>query len=276
MEPKAPTPAAPIAAIAEEIFATFGSGRQITPFSARPGGLTLDDANLITPLLRQKFIARGETIVGRKIGFTNRTIWPQYGVYAPNWGYMTDRTVRDLAATPQIAVGDFIEPLIEPEIVFGFARAPEVDMDDAALIDCVDWIAHGFEIVQSIFPNWKFAPADTAAANAMHGALLIGRRHAVKPRKAELLRELPAFEIDLYCNGALADRGRASNVLDGPVSALRYLAQVLARDEVNPPLAAGEIVTTGTLTRAMPVKPGETWTTTLRGIPLDGIAVRFN
>ena len=59
------------------------------------------------------------------------------------------------------------------------------------------------------------------------------------------------------------------------MSALRYLIDMLARDEVNPPLAAGEIVTTGTLTRALPVSGGETWTTELRGVALNGIRVRF-
>jgi 2-oxo-3-hexenedioate decarboxylase len=59
------------------------------------------------------------------------------------------------------------------------------------------------------------------------------------------------------------------------VSALRHLIDVLARDQVNPPLAAGEIVTTGTLTRALPVSGGETWTTELIGVGLDGICVRF-
>ena len=264
-----------IAAIADEVFATIGTDKQITPFSARPGGLTMADARRVAPLLRERFIARGETIVGRKIGFTNRTIWPQYGVYAPNWGYMTDRTVRELAVTPVLRLGDYVEPLIEPEIVFGFVSAPQPGMDDAALLDCVGWIAHGFEIVQSIYPGWKFTPPDTAAANAMHGALLIGARHAVAPRKAEWLRELPGFDIDLICNGAVVERGTAANVLEGPVSALRYLATVLAEDPASPPIEAGDIVTTGTLTKAMPVKPGETWRTVLRGVALDGIEIRF-
>ncbi len=268
-------PDATIAAIADEVFATIGTGKQITPFSARPGGLTLENARRVVPLLRDKFIGRGETIVGRKIGFTNRTIWPQYGVSAPNWGYMTDRSVRELATTPVLPLGAYVEPLIEPEIVFGFTSAPDAAMDDAALLDCVGWVAHGFEIVQSIYPGWKFKQPDTAAANAMHGALLIGARHAVAPRKAEWLRELPGFDIELMCDGVVVERGTASNVLEGPVSALRYLATVLAEDKGSPPIEAGDIVTTGTLTKAMPVKPGETWRTALRGVALDGIEIRF-
>jgi 2-oxo-3-hexenedioate decarboxylase len=55
----------------------------------------------------------------------------------------------------------------------------------------------------------------------------------------------------------------------------RRCATWSARDPVNHPVQAGEIITTGTLTRAMPVRAGETWSTTLDGIPLDGITLRF-
>jgi 2-keto-4-pentenoate hydratase len=262
--------------VAGEIFATLGSGRQIAPFSSRPGGLTLDDAYRVLARLGDAFKARGETLVGRKIGFTNRTIWPEYGVYAPIWGFVTDRTVRALAAGATMPLAGLAEPRIEPEIVFGLSRAPAPDMDDAALAGCIDWLAHGFEIVQSLYPDWKFAAADTVACNALHGALLIGERHPFKPRAAEWLRELAAFEIELECDGVLADRGQAANVLGSPFLALRHVVQLLAHDKVNPPLVAGEIVSTGTLTRALPVAPGETWRTRLHGIPVAGIELRFS
>jgi 2-oxo-3-hexenedioate decarboxylase len=149
-------------------------------------------------------------------------------------------------------------------------------MDETALLSCVDWVAHGFEIVQSIFPQWQFSAADTVAANGLHGALLIGPRHKIGLRAAEWQNALTAFEIDLLCDGRVIDRGHSANVLDGPVSALRHLVGLLARDPINPPPAAGEIVTTGTLTRAMPVKSCETWSTALDGIALDAIRLRFD
>jgi 2-oxo-3-hexenedioate decarboxylase len=71
------------------------------------------------------------------------------------------------------------------------------------------------------------------------------------------------------------DRGKAANVLDGPLSALRHLNDLLAADRHNLPLAAGEIVTTGTVTRAFPIAPGETWHTELQGLALPGLTVRF-
>jgi 2-oxo-3-hexenedioate decarboxylase len=40
-------------------------------------------------------------------------------------------------------------------------------------------------------------------------------------------------------------------------------------------LAAGELVSTGTLTDAHPVSPGELWSTELSGLPLPGLTIRF-
>jgi len=262
-----------VEAVAAEAFALLGSGRQVTPFSTRHPGFGLDEAYRVTAAVRAKREARGERPLGRKIGFTNRTIWDEYGVHAPIWGHVYDTTVHGLA-TPFPLAG-LSEPRIEPEIVFGLRSAPGPAMDEAALLACIDWVAHGFEIVQSVFPDWKFAPADTVAAGGLHGALLIGPRHSVGEDGTDWLHCLSRFEIDLARDGTPADHGRAANVLDGPLSALRHLVGLLVHDPVNPPLAAGEIVTTGTLTRAFPVASGETWTTTLTGIPLEGASVSF-
>lgn len=272
------TAAAPadLQAIVDEIFATLGTGRQIAPFASRPPGLALADAYRAAAILNDRREARGEKRLGRKIGFTNRTIWKEYNVYAPVWGYVYDSTVHDLGKTATLPLAGLPEPRIEPEIVFGLAAAPSADMDETALLACVEWVAHGFEIVQSIFPQWKFSPADTVAANGVHGALLIGPRHPIAPRAAQWQETLADFKIDLLCDGRLIERGHSANVLDGPLSALRHLVGLLAQDRLSPPLAAGEIVTTGTLTRAMPVRPGETWSTSLDGIALDGIGLRFD
>ena len=265
-----------VQAIAEEAFAVLGTGRQVAPFSTRFPGFGMDDAYRVTAAVRGMREARGERSLGRKIGFTNRTIWAEYNVHAPIWGYVYDGTVHDLAGLDTgFSLEGLAEPRIEPEIVFGLAHAPRPDMDEHDLLGCIDWVAHGFEIVQSIFPGWAFVAPDTVAAYGLHGALFIGPRHAVASQAAAWQRDLTAFEVALLRNGTPADQGRAANVLDGPVFALRHLVEVLDRDEVNPPLAAGEIITTGTLTRSFPVATGEVWTTELSGIPLEGARLRF-
>jgi 2-keto-4-pentenoate hydratase len=59
-------------AIAAEALAEVDDAREIAPFSAHYPGLTLDDAYRISARLCALRTARGERVIGRKIGFTNR------------------------------------------------------------------------------------------------------------------------------------------------------------------------------------------------------------
>jgi 2-oxo-3-hexenedioate decarboxylase len=262
-------------AVADAAIACLSSQRQIPPFSSGSAGLTLADAYRVIPILRAAFEARGEKIIGRKIGFTNRDMWKVYGVQAPIWGYVTDHTTKDLAHTPVLNVEAFVEPRIEPEIMFGLKATPLPDMNEAALLDCIEWLSLGYEVVQSIYPDWKFTAADTVAANGVHGALLVGHRHAIAPRKREWQQELTTLTVELCCNGKLSQRGAGALVLESPLRALRHLVELLAKDTSNAPISAGEIISTGTLTLAMPVKAGEIWTTKVAGAPLEEITLRF-
>lgn len=260
--------------VAAEILAAFDQRRQIEPFTGRDPTFDIACAYAATALACRMRIDRGEKPIGRKIGFTNRGIWDQYNVNAPVWGYMYEHSVALLDAP--LSLEPFCEPLIEPEIALWLATAPSPDMDERQLLGCVGWIAHGFEVVQSVFPGWKFQVADTVANFGMHGAYRLGPPLAVTDDNRELLFEaLRNFRVTLYRDGSEIDRGSGANVLDGPLTALRHLVDLLARDPDNPPLSAGEIVTTGTLTRAFPVHAGETWSTGMAGIPLAGISFRF-
>jgi 2-oxo-3-hexenedioate decarboxylase len=261
--------------IAREVLAALDERRQLPPLSNREP-ITPDRAYRITAAVRRLREQRGERVVGRKIGFTNESIWPEYGVHAPIWGYVYDTTLHRLAdLSGPFDMAHLVEPRIEPEVMFGLARRPEAGMNERALLSCIDWVAHGFEIVQSLFPGWRFRAADTIAAFGLHGALFLGEPQAVTPENADAwLAHLASFEISLLRGGVEADRGRASNVLGGgPVAALRRLIELLAQDPASPPLGAGEIISTGTLTRAWPMRSGETWSTRLNGVPLDGAAL---
>jgi 2-oxo-3-hexenedioate decarboxylase len=264
-----------IGAIADEVGAALTDHRQVSTFSSRTRGLTVAEAYRVTPLLRAAFESRGEKITGRKIGFTNRELWNIYGVQSPIWGYATSRTTHALAHTPVVSIGDFVEPRLEPEIMFGLKSEPQPDMSESALLDCIEWVSLGYEVVQSIFPNWRFAAADTVAANGLHGAFLVGTRHPIASRKDAWSRQLASFTVELYCDGKLSQRGGGALVLDSPLLALRYLAELTAHDAHNPPLHAGEIISTGTLTLAMPLAKGQTWSTKVSGIPLENTTIQF-
>jgi 2-oxo-3-hexenedioate decarboxylase len=268
----------PVASAAAKILAASDRQRPIAPFTERDEAFSLGDAYRVTAEIRRLRESRGERAVGRKIGFTNTTIWDAYNVAAPIWGYVYDTTLHRLAVLPGSAsLAPFVEPRIEPEIVFGLARAPEPGMDERALLACLAWVAPGFEVVQSLFPGWRFRAPDTVAAFGLHGALFLGEPAAVTPdNEAAWLEALGRFEIQLRREGAVVETGRAANVLrGGPLAALRHLVEVLADDPGSPALAAGEVVTTGTLTDAYPIRAGETWDIRIAGLPLADICLAF-
>jgi 2-oxo-3-hexenedioate decarboxylase len=260
---------------AEELIAALGTPQSIVPFTARDDGFDAARAYEVAARVHAARCARGEQPVGRKIGFTNPVLWDQYGVREPIWGYVYDTTLfRPRGGRAVAAIGGFACAKIEPEIVLHFKAAPPAVRDEAAILDCVDWVAHGFEIVQSPFPDWKFKAADTIAANGLHGTLVVGEQVPVAsiPDCARRLREL---RVALRKGDVVAAEGSGANVLGSPLLAFAHLVEVLARLPQCPPVAAGEVVTTGTLTPALDVAPGETWSTTISGIALPGLTITF-
>lgn len=213
--------------------------------------------------------ARGERPLGFKIGFTNRSIWPIYGVSHPIWAPVWDSTVVRLDGCEATVRADrFVEPRLEPEIVFGMARSP-ASHEPAEVFDCIDWIAHGVEIVQSPFPGWKFSAAEAIAAQSLHGALLIG---PTKPRSGfPDMQALASMSLALDLDGREVARGTADQVLGSPVLALAHLVRELgARGALLP---ADAIITTGTITDAQPLAPGQCWQTRPEGIDLPGLRI---
>ena len=148
---------------------------------------------------------RGERPIGRKIGFTNRTTWPDY---APMWGYVYDRTVHDLAGLGgTFSLAGLAEPRIEPEIGFRLAATPTPGMDERALLGCIDGVAHGFEIVRSNFPGWGFTAPDAVAAFGLHGALLLGPWHPVTRMRRRGSRRCRASPSTCCATGRLLTGG---------------------------------------------------------------------
>jgi 2-oxo-3-hexenedioate decarboxylase len=256
--------------ISREVLALLGTEQQVEPFSRRYPGFDLAEAYKIVARVRDLRSARGDTAVGRKIGFTNRSIWGDLGIAAPIWNYVFDTTVSSApSGAARTGLRGMPEPRIEPEIVLHLASAPLPGMTTDELFDCIDWVAPGFEIVFSIFPGWKFSAADAAAAYGVHGALFIGDKLHLSGARVEHAAQIRAFDVELKSDAGRRRTGHATNVLGGPIEALQFLVDEIARYPVCEPLHAGDIVTTGTLTEAMPLRPGETWRAQFRGIPLD-------
>ena len=84
------------------------------------------------------------------------------------------------------------------------------------------------------------------------------------------------FRVTLSKNGSVMDHGVGANALDHPALALAFLADTVAHQPQFDPLAAGEIITTGTLTAALSIRPGETWSSRYEGLSgVTGLTLRF-
>jgi 2-oxo-3-hexenedioate decarboxylase len=260
---------------ADQVLDAMDSRTLLEPFSHRDPRLDEDGAYAIAWDIHARRCARGARPVGRKIGFTNRTIWAEYGVWEPIWSHVYDSTVHYVTdGHPRIAIGHLLQPRIEPEIQLHFKRTPPVTRDESAILESIDWIAHGFEIVQSVYPDWRFGKLDAIAACGLHGALVVGTPVAVHDVD-DCAAKLRTFTIALSSGDGRTVRGGGANVLDTPLLAFAHLAETLGTQARFAPVQAGEIVTTGTLTQARPVSPGETWSTVLDGIELPGLSITF-
>ena len=261
--------------LAKEIIDLHERPRQVPPFSSRFPGLTAETGYAAARQLHAHRLAQGWKLVGRKNGFTNRGIWARYGVNGPMWGAVYDRTLQWAEnGTAAVSLTGLVQPRIEPEICFKLKVAPPRTRNIAALLEAVEWVAHSIEIVQCHHPQWKVTLADCAADNALHGRLIVGTPVAVE-KIAGLAAALPFLKVSLFKNQEKIDQGVGANVLDSPLLSLAFLVEILAQQPESPPLAAGEIVSTGTLTDAHPVQAGETWSTDLHGFAVRGLTVSF-
>ncbi|MBT9465684.1 fumarylacetoacetate hydrolase family protein [Hydrogenophaga sp.] len=242
-----------------------------------PSGLTLDAAYAQALAVRQLRIARGEQPRGYKVGFTNRSIWPRYNVFAPIWGSVWDSTLTLCDGDGSVSLAHTCQPRLEPEVVFGLKATPAANATLDDLFEAIDWVAPGFEVVQSHLPDWKFLPADTVADGALHARLLVGRRTPARElagSAAGLDTLLAHAQVSLLKDDQAVEEGQGSNVLDGPLRALQHFAQTLRACPGAPDLQAGDVITTGTWTDAWSVAPGEHWSARFTS-PLPSLSVRF-
>lgn len=268
-------------AIASRICRLQDTASLAPPITAGDSAFGIAEAYAVSARLLELRRGQGWTPVGRKIGFTNRTIYEEYGVYQPIFGAMYDRTVAYLdASRPQheVPLVGLSQPRLEPEIVFKLKASPLQTANPVELLGAIEWMAHGIELVQCHFPDWKFQVADAIADGGLHGLYRVGRPVAVPAavdERRKLAERLESFTCVLLKNGETVASGGGEVVLGSPLNAVAHLIEVLTSLPEHAPLAAGEIVTTGTLTAAMPVRSGETWSTRIQGLEVEDLRISF-
>lgn len=265
-----------IAALADELANAYATRTILPlPLSSREAGFDLATAYAIEAELTRRRRADGQTTVGRKVGFANKAMWRVLKLETLVWAHMYDATVMQAGTSASLSIGRMVSPKLEPEIVFKL-RAPvdTTTLDAAAVLGSVEWLALGFEIVDSVFADWKFQPADFVAAYGLHAALVVGEPRPVTADSIPaLVEQLAQFTVRLSRNGELVAEGSGRNSLRSPALCLGELASAISKRSPEEPLAGGELVSSGTLTEAPPIAPGETWTATLEGIDLSDLTL---
>lgn len=264
-------------ALAQELMEAYASRQILTvPPSSRDPSFDLATAYAVeAELARMRRVSGGRT-VGRKVGFANKALWRVLKLDTLVWAHLYDETVRYASAnSATLSLGQMCSPKIEPEIVFKMKGPVSGDAEPGGVLEAVEWLALGFEIIDCVFADWKFQPSDFVAAYGFHAALVVGEPRPLEPGLIPVIVEqLPRFTVRLLKDGQLVDEGSGRNSLRSPALCLRELAAAISRQAGAEPLAAGELVSSGTLTESHPIAPGETWTATVEGLDLPSLTLR--
>lgn len=249
-----------------QLFAALECGEAITPLTETFPGLTIEHAYRIQQHLLGCRLARGERIIGKKIGVTSQPVMDMLGVNQPDFGQLTDAMVVEQGSA--ISMRSLIQPKAEGEIAFVLKHdlaGPGVTVAD--VLRATEGVMACFEIVDSRILDWKIKIQDTVADNASCGVIVLGDR-LVNPRQLDLYTTGMVLEK----NGRVVGCGAGAASMGSPVIAVAWLANTLGRLGMG--LKAGEVILSGALSAMVPVVAGDNLRLNIARI--GGCSVRFD
>jgi 2-keto-4-pentenoate hydratase len=256
------------AALAGRLDQAWDTHKTITPLSESEGLTSVDDAYAIQSAWTALRIARGERVLGRKIGLTSRAMQEAAGVYEPDFGALwSSRYVEAKDGVAELPRATFIQPRMEGEIAFLLGkplRGPGVTIDD--VLSATDALAASFEVVDSRIIRKEFKLVDTVSDNASYGAFTLG------PWDRSLVKtDLRTLGMLLSHNGEVVVEGVGYASLGHPALAVAWLANKLAEFDIT--LQPNDIILSGSLGRAIPIERGDEWTMEVHSQP--SLTMRF-
>ena len=259
----------------EQLAAQLLQARDAVRLAANPShfgfDLTVGRGYQIGRALHERLVSRGLKPFGRKIGFTNRSMWEQFKVSEPIWAHVYEQTVHFAQeGNLRLSLAGMVAPRIEPEIVLRLRSAmPSGELSVEELATCIEWAAVGLEIVDTHFADWRFNAAEAVADFGLHAALVVGPPWRVDSEAPNhLAAVLESLRVTLRGSNDLVAEGEGRNALGGPLLALGFLARVLSTQPWAGPLMPGEVITTGTLTAFPYVQHGGLYRVEVVGAPL--------
>lgn len=220
-------------------------------------GMSVEDAYAIQRAWTKLQLSRGRVIKGHKIGLTSKAMQTAVGIREPDYGVLfADMFYPDACEIP---FERFLSPRIEVELAFVLAlplKGPDCTIFD--VLNATEYVAPSLEILETrvhrIDPDTGQTRTvmDTISDNAANAALVVGGR-PFRPLEVDL-RWIGAL---LSRNGQIEETGLAAGVLNHPANGIAWLANRLEPHGEH--LLAGEIVLSGSFTRPVEVRRGDTF-----------------
>ncbi|GAA4383560.1 2-keto-4-pentenoate hydratase [Tsukamurella soli] len=248
---------------AKALLQAYRDRAPIAPLTAANPDMTAVDA--YTTQLAQVRVWRdeGRTVRGHKVGLTSAVMQRQMGVDQPDYGHLMDDMFH-MENLP-IPADRYISPRVEPEIAFVLKRSltgPRVTVADA--ISAIDYVLPSLEVIDSRIADWKITLPDTIADNASSGGVVLGSTPVTVDQLTAAGLSLRTLGCVLYVDGQVVGTGAGGAALGSPVNALVWLANTVGPLGIT--LEAGNVILPGSVTAAVPVRPGSTVTATFAGL----------
>ncbi len=210
--------------------------------------MTLEDAYTIQRRSMARRYARGESLVGMKMGLTSKAKMEQMGVHNPIYGHLTDAMM--LGDGAEISAGDYCHPRVEPEIAFVMGEDLSGEVGPREALSAVEKVCGALEIIDSRYQNFEFTLIDVVADNASSTGFALGTTTA-KPDELELGN----LGMVMSVNGKVVETGSSAAILEHPARSLAALSAML--HERGEGLKAGQVVLAGGATKAVHVEAGD-------------------
>jgi 2-keto-4-pentenoate hydratase len=232
-----------IAQCAAQLFGAESSRRPTEPLTKSFPDLSVPDAYRIQQANVQRRLARGERIVGHKIGLTAKAMQELFRVNEPDYGHLLDTMMHE--AREPLDLDELIDPQIEVEPAFVLGKRLEgPKLDIAEVLAATDYVSVCFEVIDSRIIDWRIRLQDTVADNGSSARVVLGSKR-VKPTSLAL----DTLDTELELDGAVVETGNTSAILGHPARGIAWLANRIA--EFGIALEPGHIVLPGTCTRSV-------------------------
>ncbi|MDC1312345.1 fumarylacetoacetate hydrolase family protein, partial [Burkholderiales bacterium] len=231
---------------------------QIPPITDIAPNITIEEAYQVQLRMIDKRITDGESVVGKKIGITSKTVMKMLGVNQPDFGHLMSG--MEFKESQNLPFKRFCQPKGEGEIAFLLKKnlsGPGITRDH--VIKATECVMPAFEIVDSRINDWDIKIQDTVADNASAGAFVIG-----SGRQNLNSIDLATCGMVLKKNGEIIGTGAGAATLDHPLNAVAWLANMLG--SLGMSLKAGEIILSGSLSIMFPIESGDTLEMEIGGI----------